>query len=203
MRPLLAELLDSLAAGRPPAYCRLAETRGSTPQKAGATMLVYPDGSQAGTLGGGCVEAEVKRRALGALDDGSAEYCGAEVVVFQLDSDYGWDDGLICGGRMHVLLQPLAPSIVAEPGPSDEMAYFRALHELVVEGAGAIEAVVYDAERSELPAPACYLFDATGSLRGRCLKPPAHAAVPPAVAAELPTLDVRPRASAAKGLAFL
>jgi xanthine dehydrogenase accessory factor len=214
MRKLLAELLDSLAVGRPLVYCRLVETRGSTPQKAGAMMLVYPEGSQAGTLGGGCVEAEVKRRALAALDhfctqdcsseDSSAEDCGAEVVVFQLDSDYGWDDGLICGGRMHVLVQPLAPSIVTNAGQFEEMAYFRALHELVVEGAGAIEAVVYDAERSELPAPACYLFDTKGNLVRRSLKAPAHGGdVPTAVAAELPSLAARPKASAANGVAYL
>jgi len=219
MRKLLAELLDSLAAGKPLVYCRLVETRGSTPQKAGAMMLVYPDGSQAGTLGGGCVEAEVKRRALAALDrrnaencnaeDSSAENCNAEdssaeVVVFQLDSDYGWDDGLICGGRMHVLVQPLTPPIVAEPERSDETAYFRALHELIVEGAGAIEAVVYDAERSELPAPACYLFDANGSLVRSSLKAPAQGGdVPAAVAAELPSLAARPRASATHGVAYL
>jgi len=181
MRKLLAELLDSLAAGRPLVYCRLVETRGSTPQKAGAMMLVYPDGSQAGTLGGGCVEAEVKRRALAALDRRRAE-----IIAFQLDSDYGWDDGLICGGQR------------------DELAYFRSLHELVLQGTGAIEAVVYDAERSGLPSPACYLFDADGSLRGRSLEsPPCGGDVPAAVAAELPSLDARPRASAAHGVAYL
>ena len=80
------------------------ETRGSTPQKAGAAMLVYPDGTQAGTLGGGCVEAEVKRRALLGLNDTGRP----EVLTFCLDDDYGWDDGLICGGRMTILAQPLA-----------------------------------------------------------------------------------------------
>src|SRR5918992_4456032 len=102
MKELLDQLLEAIAAGRQVAYCRLVETRGSTPQKAGATMLVYPDGRQAGTLGGGCVEAEVKRRALAILEQGEPE-----VISFQLDSDYGWDDGLICGGRMQILVVPL------------------------------------------------------------------------------------------------
>src|SRR5688572_31559675 len=99
MRDIVRRLLSALHAQTPLAYCRLVETRGSTPQKAGATMLVFADGSQDGTLGGGCVEAEVKRRALGLLAEGRAEIC-----KFQLDSDYGWDDGLICGeiGRAHV-----------------------------------------------------------------------------------------------------
>ena len=102
MRDVVQELVVALQTDRPVAYCRLAETRGSTPQKAGAMMLVFPDGSQAGTLGGGCVEAEVKRRALAVLNEGNAE-----IAKFQLDHDYGWDDGLICGGRMQVLVEPI------------------------------------------------------------------------------------------------
>src|SRR6185369_2362934 len=102
MRELVEQLLAALAAGRAAAVCRLVETRGSTPQKAGALMLVFADGSQAGTLGGGCVEAEVKRRALAVVETGEAT-----VERFQLDSDYGWDDGLICGGRMQILIDPL------------------------------------------------------------------------------------------------
>ena len=97
MLDVLEKLLHDLDASRPVACCRLVETRGSTPQKAGAMMLVYPDGAQAGTLGGGCVEAEVKRRALGVLSDGEAQ-----VLKFQLDDDYGWDDGLICGGHLRL-----------------------------------------------------------------------------------------------------
>src|SRR3982750_287425 len=93
MRDIVRRLLSALETRTPLAYCRLVETRGSTPQKAGATMLVFEDGSQQGTLGGGCVEAEVKRRALGLLQENRSEVC-----KFQLDSDYGWDDGLICGG---------------------------------------------------------------------------------------------------------
>src|SRR5258706_3609194 len=104
MRDLLAELTRALEAGRDCVYCSVVETRGSTPQKAGATMLVFPDGSQVGTLGGGCVEAEVKRRALLLLDRGQTE-----LLTFQLDSDFGWDDGLICGGRMKLLVDPIRP----------------------------------------------------------------------------------------------
>src|SRR5271170_1703231 len=93
-RDLLAELNQSLDQGRDFVYCAVVETRGSTPQKAGAAMLVFPDGSQSGTLGGGCVEAEVKQRALGVLATGEGR---TEVLSFCLDDNYGWDDGLICG----------------------------------------------------------------------------------------------------------
>src|SRR5690349_10797111 len=143
MRELLRQLITALQAGRPVAWCRLVETRGSTPQKAGAAMLVYDDGSQAGTLGGGCVEAEVKRRALALLAENRPE-----ISTFQLDSDYGWDDGLICGGRMKILIEPLLAS--------SDTAYFQRLTDLVERAQGCTEALVLDSEVSGLTAPASY-----------------------------------------------
>src|SRR2546423_8515816 len=107
MRELLTELTDALDQGRDCVYCAVVETRGSTPQKAGAAMLVFPDGAQRGTLGGGCVEAEVKQRALRLL---TARSELPEISTFYLDDNYGWDDGLICGGRMSILAEPaIAP----------------------------------------------------------------------------------------------
>src|SRR6187401_2304408 len=150
MREILRDLITAIRSGRPVAWCRLVETRGSTPQKAGAAMLVYEDGSQAGTLGGGCVEAEVKRRALGLLAENRPEVC-----TFQLDSDYGWDDGLICGGRMKILVEPVAAGAPAE--------YFERLAKRIENGEGRTEALVFDREASGLSAPASMLFDANGA----------------------------------------
>ncbi|MFP6649547.1 MAG: XdhC family protein, partial [Pirellulaceae bacterium] len=146
MRELLSELEDAIRGETPVACCRLVETRGSTPQKAGALMLVFPDGSQAGTLGGGCVEAEVKRRSLQLLEEEKAE-----ISCFQLDSDYGWDDGLICGGRMQVLIQPLSTA--------DSRQYFLQLLDSVEQGSGISEAIAFDQQASGLPVPSSFLFD--------------------------------------------
>lgn len=190
MRELFQQLLEALSAGRPVAYCRLVETRGSTPQKAGALMLVFPDGSQAGTLGGGCVEAEVKRRALAVLDSGVPE-----VSKFQLDSDYGWDDGLICGGRMQVLIEPLTNA--------ETCGYFQHLAKLAGSGAGITEAVVFDADASGLTAPASYLFDAGGKLVTALHGSSRAEDTPAAVREQLQPLSNRPRAYAAKGVAYL
>jgi xanthine dehydrogenase accessory factor len=191
MRELVANLLAALDAGRPAAYCRLVETRGSTPQTAGAAMLVFPDGSQCGTLGGGCVEAEVKRRALAILADGRAE-----IVSFQLDSDYGWDDGLICGGRMQVLVEPLRSR--AEAG------YFDRLNDSLTAGHGCLEAVVFDAEKSGLAAPASYLFDDAGRLVAhRHGRSDDAVDAPTAVREHLPNLAERPQPSAGHGVAYL
>ncbi len=109
MRELLAELERVIDRGLPCVCCTVVATRGSTPQKAGANMLVYGDGTQAGTLGGGCVEAEVRRRALHAL----AAAGGPELHTFTLDDDFGWDDGLICGGRMTILADPVTAATAA------------------------------------------------------------------------------------------
>src|SRR5262249_43426906 len=134
MRELLGELTTALGRRLPCVYCAVVETRGSTPQKAGAAMVVYPDGTQSGTVGGGGVEAVVHRRALLGLNDTGRP----EILTFCLDDDYGWDDGLICGGRMTILAQPLTSG-----GPLLELAahYYHQLHELAQRGTGYTEAV--------------------------------------------------------------
>src|SRR5436190_11863356 len=188
MRDLVRRLLSALQASTPLAYGRLVETRGSTPQKAGATMLVFADGSQQGTLGGGCVEAEVKRRALGLLEENRSEVC-----KFQLDSDYGWDDGLICGGRMQILVEPIA-------GSEESRRYFQSLAGRIDAGQGVTEAVVFDAATSGLPAPTSFLFDTAGT----CLAF-LHATDSPPVAVtdNLRPLTSRPRPYTHSGIAYL
>ena len=153
MRDLLAELTNALARRRPCVYCAVVETRGSTPQKAGAAMLVYPDGSQRGTLGGGCVEAEVKQRALRVLTSPEHERRepDCEVLTFCLDDNYGWDDGLICGGRMSILADPLA---------ADVTDYYTRYRQLVEGGRGCTEAVVVAPGAGTVGRR--YLFGATG-----------------------------------------
>ncbi|PQO42899.1 XdhC family protein [Blastopirellula marina] len=145
MRELQRHFRQAIADGRQVAVCRLVETRGSTPQKPGAAMLVFADGAQAGTLGGGCVEAEVRREALRILSQEAAE-----LLTFQLNSDYGWDDGLICGGRMKVLIDPIS----AEPV---KRHYYQRLFDAIE--AGGTEAARIDDDSCEL-----HLFDADANL---------------------------------------
>lgn len=135
MRELLRQLTQSLEEGRETLLCQVVETRGSTPQKAGALMLVLPDGGQVGTLGGGCVEAEVKQRAIRRLGRE-----GAELQSFLLDHDYAWADGLICGGRMVILAESFRGDASAR--------YFRAYREHLESGLGFTEAIALDPERT-------------------------------------------------------
>lgn len=164
MRDLFFELNKSLEENRPCVFCSLVETRGSTPQKAGAAMIIYPDGSQAGTLGGGCVEAEVKQRALRLL--GADESSTPTLLTFNLDDNYGWDDGLICGGRMSILADPLNSTLVGEqePGRKKAIFYYKHLYHLHDSGVGGTEAVVLNDEIAGLPAGQRYLFDSQGHL---------------------------------------
>ena len=92
----IPELIESDQVG---AYCTVVETKGSTPQKPGSKLLILPDLRNIGTLGGGCVEAEARRQAIGLMQGGVPR-----LLEFQLDSDYGWDDGLICGGNMKIFI---------------------------------------------------------------------------------------------------
>jgi xanthine dehydrogenase accessory factor len=85
----------------------ISRIKGSTPQKKGAKALFFPDDTMIGTLGGGCLEAEVRRRARQALARGKPE-----TFEFTLDHDFGWDDGLICGGKVYGLILPQAAEAI-------------------------------------------------------------------------------------------
>ena len=88
--------------GRSVVACLIVKTHGSTPQTAGALMLVDDAANTWGTIGGGCVEAEVRRRAHALLSER-----GNGILQFSLDHDDGGDDGLICGGTIHLIVAPL------------------------------------------------------------------------------------------------
>ena len=188
MLETIKRIRGALNDKRPVAYCRLVETRGSTPQKSGAVMLVYENGAQDGTLGGGCVEAEVKRNALRVLQNSAGE-----IATFHLDNNYGWDDGLICGGRMTVLIEPLAGE--------QHSNYFRRLVELAESGQGFTEAIVFDSAKSGLRTPASFLFDADNQLQAMLHEDSQTAQ--DEIQSSLKSVASRPRPYAAQGVAFL
>ncbi|MGO8766556.1 MAG: XdhC family protein [Limisphaerales bacterium] len=97
------QLAAALAQGQPFALALISGAKGSSPQRLGAKALFFADGKIIGTLGGGCLEAEVHARAKKALKTGAA--AAFEMV---LDHDFGWDDGLICGGSVSGLILPRA-----------------------------------------------------------------------------------------------
>jgi xanthine dehydrogenase accessory factor len=94
-------LPGALDEGQPFALGIISGIKGSSPQKKGAKALFYLDGRIKGTLGGGCLEAEIQDRARRALLNRTP--ASFELV---LDHDFGWDDGLICGGKVCGLILP-------------------------------------------------------------------------------------------------
>ena len=187
MRELLQILTEGLRRSEEWILCQVVETRGSTPQKAGAIMIVASDGSQAGTLGGGCVEAEVKQTALR-----NAGRLGSQLHNFILDHDYAWADGLICGGKMVIAAETLN-GIAA-------LRYYEAYARLLEAGEGFTEAVVVDpikAHRPELAIASRFLFGPSGQI---------VASWPEGLAAgdiEATPLAERPRPAVTAGIAFL
>ncbi len=147
-------------------------------------MLVYEDGSQVGTLGGGCVEAEVKRKALENLATGKIE-----IALFQLDHDYGWDDGLICGGRMTMILAPIR---------NDESNnYYEQFSKLIHAEKGLTEAVVVD-EAVGTPGSR-YLIDHNSNI----VAIDGDAALNQTIIENLKPIQNRPRAYLVKGISYL
>jgi xanthine dehydrogenase accessory factor len=97
------QLVAALTENQPFTLALISGVKGSSPQRIGAKALFFQDGRIVGTLGGGCLEAEVHARARRALQTGTP--ASFEML---LDHDFGWDDGLICGGSVSGLILPHA-----------------------------------------------------------------------------------------------
>jgi xanthine dehydrogenase accessory factor len=197
MRDVVRPLISALELNRELLVCQVVETRGSTPQKAGALMVVDPLGGQIGTLGGGCVENEVKLKAIQHLGDNAAA-----LHSYLLDHDYAWADGLICGGKMVIISQRATGS--------GALRYYQALDILLGEAEGFTEAIVVDpkAVASALGVDGSvlgsrYLFDGRGRLRATWSPDdlPDGTALPGRIAITSPA--ERPRPSVQTGLSLL
>ena len=93
---------DMLQRGESAALVTVIRTQGSTPQRVGAKMLVFPDGRSVGTIGGGCYENDAFWKARRALQTRQPL-----VAKYELADDLAEESGLICGGQMEVYIEPL------------------------------------------------------------------------------------------------
>lgn len=96
------EAISELAAGEKAAMATIISTKGSTPRKAGAQILYFPDGRVVGTIGGGCGESEVRGHAFQALTTGLPV-----IITVNLTHDVAEQDGMVCGGIMEVFIEPV------------------------------------------------------------------------------------------------
>lgn len=83
----------------------IVRANGSTPQRIGAKLLVFPDGRTVGTIGGGCYENDAIGRAREVIASGKPA-----LVKYDLNDDFVEESGLICGGQMEVYIDPISPA---------------------------------------------------------------------------------------------
>jgi xanthine/CO dehydrogenase XdhC/CoxF family maturation factor len=96
---------DANSRGQRVVVATVARTRGSTPQQRGAKMLFFESGAAAGTVGGGCVEAEVWAEAREALRSGQSA-----LHHFSLTAEEASEEGMVCGGTMDIFLEVWRPA---------------------------------------------------------------------------------------------
>src|SRR5256885_3976136 len=104
---LFEEIVKMRREGRRAALATIVHTNGSIPSYESSRMLVREDGSIAGTIGGGCVEAEVWAAAKEVMQKESPRK-----MVFNLNNEASYDSGLICGGTLEVFVEPILPQPV-------------------------------------------------------------------------------------------
>ena len=98
------ELVRLRKLGQKCALATIVQVRGSIPSYASAKLLVREDGSMIGTIGGGCVEAEVWNAAREVMEKEQPKH-----LSFNLGQDAAYDNGLICGGQLDVFVEPVLP----------------------------------------------------------------------------------------------
>ena len=103
MESVFKAAVEELNGDKPMVVATVVRTSGSTPQKSGAKLLVREDGSGVGTLGGGCVEGDIWFAAQELLKRGG----DTELRDYQLNEDLAAQDGLVCGGTMYILIDPI------------------------------------------------------------------------------------------------
>ncbi|GFK92188.1 putative xanthine dehydrogenase subunit A [Fundidesulfovibrio magnetotacticus] len=137
MTDLLKTLTGWLSQGMPVAVATIVTNEGSTPRTAGAKLLARPDGTMAGTVGGGLVEAQVLQAAARTLESGASE-----LLDFNLTGELAAGADMICGGRLRVFLERVLP------GP--EAALFDRLEALLSGGRACLLATPLDGGRRAL-----------------------------------------------------
>jgi xanthine dehydrogenase accessory factor len=101
---LFEEIVKMRRAGQRGALATIVHTNGSIPSYESSRMLVREDGSLLGTIGGGCVEAEVWAAAKEVMQKEAPRK-----MVFNLNNEASYDNGLICGGTVEIFVEPILP----------------------------------------------------------------------------------------------
>ncbi|MBT4498984.1 MAG: XdhC family protein [Gemmatimonadetes bacterium] len=127
MKEIVEEIIGAIEAKRPAALVTPVATAGSIPTGRQARMLVFADGSIAGTVGGGRMEGEAKETALAVIEEGEAR-----LIHFALTAQAALEDGLLCGGQATFFVERLS---------SAQAGHFSRMRELLERGEQGVEAV--------------------------------------------------------------
>lgn len=100
MKDISLKINEIIRSGKKAALCILVDTKGSSPRKAGSKMLVYEDGKQEGTIGGGSLEMRVVEDAIKVIKKSKAQ---------KFSYDLGDDLSMNCGGYAEVYIEPILP----------------------------------------------------------------------------------------------
>jgi xanthine dehydrogenase accessory factor len=98
------EIVRLRKLGQKSALATIVQVNGSIPSYESAKLLVREDGSMMGTIGGGCVEAEVWTAAREVIETEKPRH-----LTFSLGQDAAYDNGLICGGQLNIFVEPVVP----------------------------------------------------------------------------------------------
>jgi len=101
---LYDEIVRLRKLGQKCALATIVQVKGSIPSYESAKLLVREDGSMLGTVGGGCVEAEVWNAAREVIETEKPRH-----LNFSLGQDAAYDNGLICGGQLNIFVEPVIP----------------------------------------------------------------------------------------------
>ncbi len=104
MADFYEEILKLRSEGKSGALATIVSAKGSTPREVGAKMLILQDGKFLGTVGGGCMEAEVWQEAMKVMAEDKPK-----TIHLDLTGKNAEEGGMICGGVMDVYIEPLSP----------------------------------------------------------------------------------------------
>jgi len=133
------EIVQLRRQGRRGAIATITNVRGSIPSFQTAKMLVRDDGSIAGTIGGGCVEAEVWQAAREVMEQEKPRS-----LTFNLNNDPKYDTGLVCGGTLEIFIEPVLPPALLYIFGAGHVAY--SLYKIA--GVAGFEVIVIDDRES-------------------------------------------------------
>jgi xanthine dehydrogenase accessory factor len=147
MKNLVDKIVQCLDAGHPVVMVTIVSQSGSTPRTAGTRMLVMPDGTIRGTIGGGRVEAEIIQTAAGLFGTGRAQ-----IKSFELNEKGAADDlDIICGGRLSLLLE-------AVDATRDNLEFFQDVNTRIRQGVDCLAVTSLSQEKDGIKVSGRYLL---------------------------------------------